>query len=163
MTEPIKFGTDGWRAVIAESFTFANVERVAYAVGLYVKENYDKDTPMLIGYDTRFMADKFAEHAAKVLMAMGVPVRVSSRDVPTPCIAWATKHEPTAGALQFTASHNPPEYCGIKYIPEYAGPATDDITNKIVDNLERTPEVIAISEEEVHHFDPQPPYLAAIG
>jgi len=163
MTEPIKFGTDGWRAVIAEDFTFANVERVAYAVGLYVRENYEKDTPMLIGYDTRFLADKFAERAAKVLMAMGVPVRVSSRDVPTPCIAWATQHEPTAGALQFTASHNPPEYCGIKYIPEYAGPATDDITNKIVQRLAATPSEIPISDGEVQHFDPQPPYLAAIG
>lgn len=163
MTEPIKFGTDGWRAVIAEDFTFANVERVAYAVGLYVRENYQKDTPMLIGYDTRFLADRFAERAAKVLMAMGVPVRVSSRDVPTPCIAWATQHEPTAGALQFTASHNPPEYCGIKYIPEYAGPATDDITNKIVQRLAATPSEIPISDGEVQHFDPQPPYLAAIG
>ncbi|MBK9141803.1 MAG: phosphoglucomutase/phosphomannomutase family protein [Candidatus Melainabacteria bacterium] len=163
MTEPIKFGTDGWRAVIAEDFTFANVERVAYAVGLYVRESYQKDTPMLIGYDTRFLADRFAERAAKVLMAMGVPVRVSSRDVPTPCIAWATQHEPTAGALQFTASHNPPEYCGIKYIPEYAGPATDDITNKIVQRLAATPSEIPISDGEVQHFDPQPPYLAAIG
>lgn len=167
MTETIKFGTDGWRAVIAEDFTFANVERVAYAVGLYVKENYhaksDHKVPMLIGYDTRFLADQFAERAAKVLMAMGVPVKVSSRDVPTPCIAWATQHEPTAGALQFTASHNPPEYCGIKYIPEYAGPATDDLTNKIVSHLKDAPEKIELSTEEVVHFDPQPPYLGAVG
>ena len=117
---------------------------------------------MLIGYDTRFLADRFAERCAKVLMAMGVPVRVSSRDVPTPCIAWATQHEPTAGALQITASHNPPEYCGIKYIPEYAGPATDDITARIVEYLKDTPENIELSKDEVVHFDPQPPYLGAI-
>ncbi len=166
MTEIIKFGTDGWRAIIADDFTFSNVERVAYAVGLYVKENYHDRTgvrvPLLIGYDTRFMADQFAERAAKVLMHMGVPVKVSSRDVPTPCIAWATQHEPTAGALQFTASHNPPEYCGIKYIPEYAGPATDDVTAKIVSHLKDAPENIPLSREEVKHFDPQPPYLGAI-
>lgn len=167
MTEVIEFGTDGWRAIIADQFTYANVERVAYAVGLYVKENYHAKSgnkvPMLIGYDTRFLADKFAERAAKVMMAMGVPVKVTSRDVPTPCIAWATQHEPTAGAIQITASHNPPEYCGIKYIPEYAGPATDDITDKIVANLKRTPEHIEVSNEDVKHFDPQPPYLAAVG
>lgn len=162
MAEVIKFGTDGWRAVIAEDFTYANVERVAYAVGLYVKENYKENTPLLIGYDTRFMADKFAERAGKVLMEMGVPVRVTSRDVPTPCIAWATQHEATAGALQFTASHNPPEYCGVKYIPEYAGPATDDISEKIVNNLARTPDEINVTKEEVPHFDPQPPYLGSV-
>ncbi|HMP52769.1 MAG TPA: phosphoglucomutase/phosphomannomutase family protein [Candidatus Melainabacteria bacterium] len=162
MAEVIKFGTDGWRAVIAEEITYANVERVAYAVGLYVRENYPAGTPLLIGYDTRFMADKFAERAGQVLMAMGVPVKVTSRDVPTPCIAWATQHETTAGALQFTASHNPPEYCGVKYIPEYAGPATDDISAKIVGNLSRTPAQIECSKEDVPHFDPQPPYLGSV-
>lgn len=167
MTEVIKFGTDGWRALIADQFTFHNVERIAYAVGLYVKENYHKGAdykvPVLIGYDTRFLADKFAERAAQVLMEMGVPVKVSSRDVPTPCIAWATQHEPTAGAIHLTASHNPPEYCGIKYIPEYAGPATDEIAEKMLSYLAHTPEVIPYSKEEVPHFDPQPPYLAAVG
>lgn len=162
MAEAIKFGTDGWRAIIAEDFTYANVERVAYAVGLYVKENYPENTPLLIGYDTRFMADRFAEHAGKVLLSMGVPVKVTSRDVPTPCIAWATQHEKTAGALQFTASHNPPEYCGVKYIPEYAGPATDDISDKIFNNLSKAPKNIEITVDEVPHFDPQPPYLGAV-
>jgi phosphomannomutase len=111
MSDVIKFGTDGWRAIIAEDFTFANVERVAYAVGAYVKRIYHCDgagsVPILIGYDTRFLADKFAHRAAQVLIGMGIPTKVSDRDVPTPCIAWATQHEPTAGALQFTASHNP--------------------------------------------------------
>lgn len=166
MTERIKFGTDGWRDIIAEHFTYANVERVAYAVGLYVKDTYKtvdgKDVPMLIGYDTRFMADKFAERAARVLMQMGVPVKVSSRDVPTPCIAWATQHRPSAGALQFTASHNPPEYCGVKYIPEFAGPATDDISNKIISKLKDVPKEIPLSNHEVTYFDPQPPYLGAV-
>ncbi|MDZ4833621.1 MAG: phosphoglucomutase/phosphomannomutase family protein [Candidatus Melainabacteria bacterium] len=166
MTEVIKFGTDGWRALIADQFTFANVERIAYAVGLYVKDKYHKGAdykvPVLIGYDTRFLADKFAERAAQVLMEMGVPVKLASRDVPTPCIAWATQHEPTAGAIHITASHNPPEYCGIKYIPEYAGPATDEISDKMLSYLAHTPDFIPYSKEEVKHFDPQPPYLAAL-
>ncbi|HMY54240.1 MAG TPA: hypothetical protein PK671_14850, partial [Candidatus Obscuribacter sp.] len=142
--EAIRFGTDGWRAIIAEDFTFTNVERVAFAIGLYIKETYvnvsgGETLPVLLGYDTRFLADQFALRAARVLMAMGLTVRLASRDIPTPCIAWATQHEPTGGALQFTASHNPPEYCGVKYIPPYAGPATNDITAKITENLKHIP------------------------
>jgi phosphomannomutase len=166
MSEIIKFGTDGWRAIIADHFTFANVERVAYAVGIYVKETYHKNgsgnVPLLIGYDTRFLADKFAARAAQVLIDMGLSVKLSNRDVPTPCIAWATQHEPTAGALQFTASHNPPEYCGIKYIPHFAGPATNDITASIVSHLNALPEGYETPHADVPTFDPQPPYLASL-
>jgi alpha-D-glucose phosphate-specific phosphoglucomutase len=166
MSDVIKFGTDGWRAIIAEDFTFANVERVAYAVGVYVKRIYHCDgagsVPILIGYDTRFLADKFAHRAAQVLIGMGIPTKVSDRDVPTPCIAWATQHEPTAGALQFTASHNPPEYCGIKYIPHYAGPATDEITNSLLSHLSDIPDDYEAPGVNVPTFDPKPPYLAAL-
>ncbi|HEY9713679.1 MAG TPA: phosphoglucomutase/phosphomannomutase family protein, partial [Chroococcales cyanobacterium] len=167
MSEIIKFGTDGWRAVIGEHFTFANVERVAYAIGIYVRQTYHADkgsrrVPLLIGYDTRFLADKFARHAAQVFIGMGIPVKLANRDVPTPCIAWATQHEPSAGAVQFTASHNPPEYCGIKYIPHFAGPATDDITASIIQNLGELPEGYEVTPCEVETFDPQPPYLAAL-
>src|SRR5271155_2725903 len=112
MSEVIRFGTDGWRAIIAEEFTFANVTRAVYAMGLYIRETYYRDgctdVPVFIGYDTRFLADSFARHAAQILMDMGINAKLSVRDVPTPCIAWATQHGTTAGALQFTASHNPP-------------------------------------------------------
>jgi phosphomannomutase len=166
-TSDIKFGTDGWRAIIADKFTFANVEKVSYAIGHYLTETYldgsaNKDIPVLIGFDTRFMADQFAERAARVLMAMGLNVRVASRDIPTPCIAWATQAESTCGALQFTASHNPPEYCGVKYIPPYAGPATNDITAKIVDNLKHCPEQIALSSDNLQKFDASAPYMEAV-
>lgn len=160
----IKFGTDGWRAIIAEDFTFANVEKVAYAVGKYVQHKYHATSatkvPLLISYDTRFLADKFAYRASQVLLGMGVPVKLVSQDCPTPCIAWATQYEPTAGALQFTASHNPPEYCGIKYIPEYAGPATDEITNELLSHLQDLPEGYEAPKIEVPLFDPKPPYVA---
>lgn len=162
----IEFGTDGWRAIIGEQFTFDNVQRVAYAVGKYVQQTYhagkgDK-VPLLISYDTRFLADKFAHRGAQVLMGMGIPVKLASHDCPTPCIAYATKHEPTAGALQFTASHNPPEYCGIKYIPDYAGPATNEITNHILKHLEDLPADYEAPKVEVPQFDPKPPYVAAL-
>lgn len=165
MSQAISFGTDGWRAIIAEQFTFANVERVAWAAGQYVKAQYYKGgatPPLLIGYDTRFLADKFARRVAQVLMAMGIKVRVANRDVPTPVIAWATQLEPTAGALQLTASHNPPEYCGIKYIPDYAGPATNEITNSIVTHLAGVPSEIGVSSEIPEEFDPKPAYFAAV-
>ena len=167
MSEVITFGTDGWRAIIAEDFTFKNVERAVYAMGLYIKETYHAnenslEVPVLIGYDTRFLADKFAAHAARLLMDMGIRAKVTMRDVPTPCIAWATQHEPTAGALQFTASHNPPEYCGLKYIPHFAGPATNDITNSIVAHLRDMPVGYEVPNRTVEYFDPGPQYLASL-
>jgi phosphomannomutase len=165
MVHSITFGTDGWRAVIADQFTFANVERVAYAAGLYAKETYYQGNelpPMLIGYDTRFLADKFAERTAQVLLGMGIPVRMADRDVPTPVIAFACQVGATAGALQLTASHNPPEYCGIKYIPHFAGPATNEITAKIAGYLESIPSGYEAKPQAVPRFDPRPAYFEAI-
>jgi phosphomannomutase len=166
MLSDIKFGTDGWRAVIGDSFTFANVERATVAIGAYTRSAFSLDElsqrPILIGYDTRFLADQFAERAARVLLGMGLHVRVVDRDVPTPCIAWATQDTPTLGALQFTASHNPPEYCGIKYIPPYAGPATSDITRAIAKNLEHCLEGSVLSLEQLEYFDPRAAYLEAL-
>jgi len=93
---------------------------------------------------------------------MGLSVKLAARDIPTPCIAWAAQAEPTAGALQFTASHNPPEYCGVKYIPPYGGPATTDITAKITNNLKHCPAQIQFSAEPPESFDAAAPYMEAI-
>ena len=131
----IKFGTDGFRAIIGEKFTFENVELITKAVGIYAKNHYGTDKPILAGYDTRFMADKFAEFSAKILSDLGFKVLLSESFIPTPALAYCAKEFSSAGALMFTASHNPPEYCGIKYIPDYAGPATSDITDELVKNL----------------------------
>lgn len=167
----IKFGTDGWRAVIAEDFTFANVEKATYAIGLYLKSAYPADVrTVLLGYDTRFLAEKFAERAGAVLAAMGFDCKLSDRDIPTPAIAWATQASTTCGAIQFTASHNPPEYCGLKYIPHYAGPATNDITSAITANLNLVPTDLAAQNgfgsgyQDVHleRFDIVAPYLEAV-
>lgn len=131
-TGEIKFGTDGFRGIIADDFTFENVKKITNAIGAYVLGAYTGKT-LLVGYDPRFMADKFAEFSAEILSGLGFKVLLSSKVVPTPVIAYAAMTEPeSAGAVMFTASHNPKEYLGIKFIPNYGGPATKDITDKIV-------------------------------
>ena len=138
MDNVITFGTDGFRAVIGENFTFENVKCIAQAIALYLKDkNNDFSKPILIGYDTRFMAEKFASFCADVLADNGLNVLLSNSFLPTPVLAFAAKEMNTQGAIMFTASHNPPEYLGMKFIPEYAGPATSDITDKILQNLNK--------------------------
>lgn len=127
----ITFGTDGWRAVTGESFNAENVALVANAIGKYVYETFGADKKILIGYDPRNMADVFSKQAAEILADAGFDVLYSEKIIPTPILAFNAK-ELNACALMFTASHNPPEYLGIKFIPDYAGPATSDITDKIV-------------------------------
>ncbi len=166
MGSNIKFGTDGWRAIIAEDFTFGNVEIVTKAIAGYIKAKYDPSCAVVIGYDTRFMADKFAMRAAEILNKLGLNVKITESDAPTPVIAYAARNLKSAGAMMFTASHNPPEYCGIKYIPDYAGPATTDITDIIVENVKKIqqsnepffPEAKGTTEQ----FDPKPAYLELV-
>jgi phosphomannomutase len=139
LAQSISFGTDGWRGVIAEDFTVANVQRVTRAIAQYLATTYPPHRPVLIGYDTRFLADQFAQVAATVLAEAGRTVWVSDRPCPTPAIAYNARHHATAGALMLTASHNPAQYCGIKYIPDYAGPATRAITDSIMAHLAPAP------------------------
>lgn len=131
----IKFGTDGWRAVLGKDFTKENVIKVSKAVGKYVYDNFGKDKLIIVGYDPRNMADEFSKISAEVLSELGFKVLYSDKILPTPVLAYNAKYL-NACALMFTASHNPPEYLGIKFIPDYAGPATSDITDEIVSNLE---------------------------
>lgn len=131
----IKFGTDGWRAILDEEFTAEQVERVTLAIGKYVADTFGFDKPIIIGYDPRRMADEYAELTANLLYQKGFNVKLSERVVPTPVLAYNAKHL-NACAIMFTASHNPPEYLGMKFIPDYAGPATSEITDKIVVNLD---------------------------
>ncbi|MBE9189764.1 phosphoglucomutase/phosphomannomutase family protein [Gloeocapsopsis crepidinum LEGE 06123] len=154
----IKFGTDGWRGIIADDFTFANVRKVTRAIAAYLQTPQDK--PILIGYDTRFLADKFAHTAAEVLTDLGWQVQIASDYCPTPAIAYSVRHHNAAGALMFTASHNPANYCGIKFIPDYAGPATADITDAIVAQIpdaDSAPPQQPLSN--FSYLDPKPDYL----
>ncbi len=132
----ITFGTDGWRAVLEKDFTPQNVERVTLAIGRYVKDNFGIEKPILIGYDPRRMAAEFGEFSANLLKDKGFSVFYSSKVVPTPVLAYNAKIK-NACAIMFTASHNPPEYLGMKFIPDYAGPATSEITDTIIKNLDK--------------------------
>lgn len=127
----IKFGTDGWRGVIAREFTFANVAIVAQAVAMYVKAEGQTGKGIIVGYDNRFLGSLFAERVAEVLAANGIPVWLCDAPAPTPAVASMIAERSLAGAMMVTASHNPPEYNGIKFIPDYAGPATPEITDAI--------------------------------
>lgn len=160
----IKFGTDGWRGIIADDFTFSNVCKVTRAIASYLETAYSKDRPVLIAYDTRFLADEFARTAAEVLADLGWTVLIVDRDCPTPVIAYNARLLNSAGALMFTASHNPAPYCGIKYIPDYAGPATPEITDTIVAHIEDADNAPPSGKngDKISTFDPKPEYLKFI-
>jgi phosphomannomutase len=129
--QKIRFGTDGWRAVIADEFTVSNVRRVTRAVARFLEEEGRAASGVVVGYDNRFLAEEFAAQAAAALMDKGVKVYLCRRPAPTPAVAYAVKHLESAGAIMFTASHNPYRYQGIKFIPHYAGPAMPRETDRI--------------------------------
>jgi len=134
--ENIKFGTDGWRAVVGKDFNENNVEIVTKAIGKYIYDNFGIEKRIIIGYDSRNMADEYSKLSAIILANMGFSVLYSNKIIPTPVLAYSAKLL-NACAIMFTASHNPPEYLGIKFIPDYAGPATDNITDEIVGNIDK--------------------------
>ena len=131
----IKFGTDGWRAVVGKDFTSENVSTVTKAIAKYIYDNFGLYKKILIGYDPRNMAREFSTQCANILADLGFNVLYSTKVLPTPILAYNARLL-DACAIMFTASHNPPEYLGIKFIPDYAGPATSDITDEIVGNLD---------------------------
>lgn len=132
----IKFGTDGWRAILGKDFTKDNVKRTTLAIGKYVAENFGFEKKILIGYDPRNKADEYSFYCAQILKEHGFSVEYSEKIIPTPILAYNAKIK-DASAIMFTASHNPPEYLGMKFIPDYAGPATSEITNEIVNNIDK--------------------------
>ena len=123
----IEFGTDGWRAILDKDFTEENVQRVTLAIGKYVAEAFGFNKTILVGYDPRRMAPEYAEQCANILANKGFDVKLSDKIIPTPILAYNAKLL-NAVAIMFTASHNPPDYLGMKFIPDYAGPATTEIT-----------------------------------
>lgn len=130
----IKFGTDGWRAIISEDFTFSNVEIVGQAVADFVKKQKKpiyRKKQIVIGYDTRFLSSKYAEILACVLAANGIKVVLSDKPSPTPSVGTYIKKKKLSGGLMVTASHNPPHYNGIKYKGFFGGSAGSDIIDAI--------------------------------
>jgi phosphomannomutase len=164
----IRFGTDGWRAIIADEFTFANVRLVTQAIVRYVAGTGLAGRGLVIGYDNRFQSEHFAAAVAEVLAGNGIPAWLTGAATPTPVTAYAVKDLGTAGAVMITASHNPPEYNGIKFVPEYAGPAVPEITGAIETHLDRLVDAdvkllpLRVAQERglVRQFDPKPAYLA---
>jgi len=129
----IKFGTSGWRAVISDEFTFENIRVVTQAIADHLKAEGKAGKGAVIGYDTRFMSDEFAKVAAEVLAGNGIRTWISNRNAPTPVISFEILRRGVAAGLNITASHNPPEYSGIKFSPDWGGPALPETTKDIED------------------------------
>jgi len=127
----ISFGTSGWRGILCEDFIFDNIRVVVQAIADHVKAGPERDNGIIVGYDSRFMGDSFAREAASVLAAAGIKSYLCSRDTPTPVISYEIIRRKAAGAINFTASHNPPNYNGIKYSPSWGGPALPETTRDI--------------------------------
>ncbi len=166
----IKFGTSGWRAVIADTFTFSNVRKAALGIAGYVKAHplRGKSAPtVVIGYDTRFNSREFALSAANVLASNGVKVLFTQRDTPTPVISYQVINNGAEGAINITASHNPPEYNGLKFSPYHGGPAAPEVTKEIERRAAGIKgEVIELPASKfkypIREFDPRPEYFARI-
>jgi alpha-D-glucose phosphate-specific phosphoglucomutase len=162
----IKFGTDGWRGVIAEDFTFANARIVAQAIARYVVRGEDARKGVLIGYDHRYAADRVAAALAEVISATGTPVWLTDKPCPTPAISYLVRERGAAGGLVVTASHNPYRWNGIKYKASYGSSALPSIVAQIEKELAivlagDTPPLPA-RKELIHSLDPRPPYLDAL-
>jgi len=127
----ITFGTSGWRGIIAEDFTFERVRIVCQAIADHLKDEGVADGGVVVGYDTRFLGRRFAEEAARVLAGAGIRVFLCRRDAPTPVIAHEILRRRAAGGINFTASHNPGEYNGLKFSPAWGGPALPETTRDI--------------------------------
>ena len=137
----IKFGTDGWRAVIAEDFTFANVGRVAQATADFWGANPVSGTEkrVIVGFDRRFLSDQFAQRAAEVFAGNGFQVVLTETPTPTPSVSFAVKHQRAIGGVMITASHNPPSFNGFKLKSHYGGssePATCQAVESFLDQRE---------------------------
>lgn len=158
---PIKFGTDGWRAIIADDYTFENVRRVAGAIASYVLKHEDPSTRVIVGYDTRFGSPSFARAAAEVLANAGIPVRLSNDYVPTPAVSYAVKNTGAAGAIVITSSHNPWNWNGVKFKAKFGGSATPAIM-KIIEEETAAGAMPQGEKAPIEEVDFKPAYIRAI-
>jgi phosphomannomutase len=149
MTNNIQFGTDGWRAVIAEGFTFQNLDRVAQATADYWNQNPVAGTERraIVGYDRRFLSDRFAERTAEILSGNGIVVTLTNEATPTPAVSLAVAAQRAIGGVMITASHNPPRFNGFKLKAYYGGSADPSICQAVEARLGQSP-VVALSLDE---------------
>ena len=135
MAQEIKFGTDGWRGIIADDFTFDNVRRVAGAIASYVLKYEEPQHGIIVGYDTRFASGRAARIVSEVIAAAGIPVKLANDYTPTPAVSYAVKHDGAAGGVMVTSSHNPWNWNGVKFKGNFGGSATPAIMKKIEEEM----------------------------
>jgi phosphoglucomutase len=169
----IKFGTSGWREIIARDFTFDNVRLATQGIADYLKsemrnpksEIFARKPVVIVGHDTRFLAPEFSLAAAEILAANGIEPLLCDRDTPTPVIAYAIRHHQAIGGINMTASHNPAEYQGLKFSTFNGAPATPDVTNQIEANIVKLQaqnfsfKAVQFGTFKCKTFDPKPAYF----
>jgi alpha-D-glucose phosphate-specific phosphoglucomutase len=170
----IKFGTDGWRAVISDTFTFANLRLVAQAIADYVLEEAETDQPeVVVGFDTRFLSDRYATEVARVLAGNGIIAWLTRADAPTPSISYNVVHKKAAAGVMISASHNAPRYNGVKLKSDYGGSASAQQNRMVERFLEQNQEQargpnmadyqLAIDRGLICRFDPAWAYYEHLG
>ena len=161
----IRFGTDGWRAIIGEDYTFANVARCARGLCDYMKQRGTAGRGLIVGYDTRFLSPEFAATVAGVAASQGIRTLLSVNAAPTPVLSYGVMHHKAGGAAIITASHNPAIWNGFKFKPEYAGSATQEITDDLEDAIRLVESVDPASIEKgqrselIEDLEPSEPYF----
>jgi alpha-D-glucose phosphate-specific phosphoglucomutase len=167
MATPIKFGTSGWRAVVAEEFTVANIRRAVNGIARYIKTQRYDGARVIVGRDPRFMGETFCSIASGILANYGITPLIIAEAAPTPAISHAVIHQKADGAINFTASHNPPEYNGIKFSTPDGAPALPEVTKRIEAEIvaadaTATAHNSAPSSTKAESLDPKPAYLARL-
>src|ERR1700731_3155246 len=157
----IKFGTDGWRGIIADDFTFENVRRVAGGIAAYVLRHEDAARGVVVGYDTRFLSQQAARVTAEIIAGAGIPVQITSDSTPTPAISFAVKSQGAAGGVVVTSSHNPWNWNGVKFKGKFGGSGTPAIMKAIEEEL-AADAMPAGQKAAIEEVDLKQPYVAAI-
>lgn len=165
----IRFGTSGWRAILADEFTFPNVRIVTQSIADYLRQEGLHNRSVVVGYDTRFLSEQFAQAAAQVLAANGLEILLCTRDTPTPVIAFEVLRRKAAGGINITASHNPAEYSGLKFNSSWGGPALPQTTQRIEagcepylsgeSHLKSVREATGVKKRLIVPMDPMPFYF----
>src|SRR5258708_19348482 len=156
----IKFGTDGWRGIIADDFTFENVRRGEGGIGAYVALHEAAARGVVIGYDTRFLSQQAGRAAAEIIAGAGIPVQITSDSTPTPAISYAVKSQGAAGGVVVTSSHNPWNWNGVKFKAKFGGSATPAIM-KVIEQEVKAGSMPQGQAAPIKELDPKPPYADA--
>ena len=167
MATQIKFGTSGWRAVMAEEFTFANVHRAVHGIARYVSSQKPNGAKVIVGRDPRFLGESFCATAADILSSYGITPLVIAEPTPTPTISFAVIQSKADGAINFTASHNPPQYNGIKFSTPDGAPALPEVTKAIESEIaalvnDANPQTAETRKAQSQAIDPRRMYLSRL-